>query len=289
MKYLEFTLYPKPGKAAEVCEYFDQNGLSYSIDDAEANRDYLEGNRDIWDYADEEVTAPRPVTVKVYPNDDSAARNIAFDIGELINDSSAEYVDETDWENNWKPYYKPIALGENLCVVPEWTTVIRLNPGMLFGTGGHATTGLCLEAAERHITPGCSVLDLGCGSGILSIAALLLGAESAAGYDIDPHMPDIANANARLNSVAPDFVVGDVRADNLVQGSYGVIFANLVADLLIDLADKLAKWLAPGGTLICSGIIEGRQSEVQNVLTQHDFKIAEAIGRDGWWLVAVNR
>jgi ribosomal protein L11 methyltransferase len=286
MKYLEFTLYPKPGKAGEVCEYFDRNSLSYSIDDADANRDFLEDNRDIWDYAEEDVTAARPVTIKVYPDDDLAARKIALDIGKFILDSRAEFVDETDWENNWKPYYKPIALGVNLCVVPEWTTVIRLNPGMLFGTGGHATTALCLEAAEKYITPGCKVLDLGCGSGVLSIAALLLGAKSADGYDIDPHMPDIANANAKLNNVSPAFAVGDVRKDGIIKSRYDVIFANLVADLLISLAEKLPLWLAPKGKLLCSGIIEGRQNEVQSILSQQGLTIIEAAERGGWWLVA---
>lgn len=168
-----------------------------------------------------------------------------------------ENVEDADWENNWKQFYKPVEIGERLLVVPEWEQAqedgrvkLVLNPGLTFGTGSHATTRLCLQALEQHIHGGEKVLDLGCGSGILSIAALLLGAKDAFACDIDDKCVGVAYENAALNGVGKEHYTvraGDVLSDKKLQkefgGDYDVIVANIVADVIIALAPQVGKLL----------------------------------------------
>ena len=166
-----------------------------------------------------------------------------------------ENVEDADWENNWKQFYKPMEIGERLLVVPEWEQAqedgrvkLVLNPGLPFGTGSHATTRLCLQALEQHIHGGEKGLDLGCGSGILSIAALLLGAKDAFACDIDDKCVGVAYENAALNGVGKEHYTvraGDVLSDKKLQkefgGDYDVIVANIVADVIIALAPQVGK------------------------------------------------
>jgi len=187
-----------------------------------------------------------------------------------------------DWENNWKQYYQPLPIGKKLLVVPQWLSPenedgrlpVLLDPGMIFGTGAHASTQMCMMALEDTISGGETVIDLGSGSGILSITALLLGAKTAIGVDIDPKAEDIARDNAAINGLHGDrftAVTGDVIGDKammqkLAGDGYDVVLANIVADVIIPLAPVVPYFVKPDGLFICSGILEQRLPEVEDAI-----------------------
>ena len=264
------------------------------IDDETEFREFLEDNRQYWDYVDESLERRMAGLSRVtfyLPSDEAGfsklgevrlaledLRALGQDWGSLI--MSLENLADEDWENNWKQYYKPMEIGERLLVVPKWESVetagripLYLDPGLTFGTGDHATTRLCLAALEKTIHGGERVLDLGCGSGILSIAALRLGAASARAVDIDRMCLDVAWENAALNGIGKetcDVRIGNVLTDETFRaslgGGYDVVLANIVADVIIGLAPLVRGFLKEGGTFLCSGIIEGRQEETAEAL-----------------------
>lgn len=211
------------------------------------------------------------------------AAGIDFDLG-------SEIVDDTDWNENWKKYFKAFEIGDKLAVCPSWEeydnkdnrTVINLDPGAAFGTGTHATTSLCLEILENKIKDTTTVLDVGTGSGILAIASMLLGAKSAIGVDIDALSVKTANENAKRNGVSDgtEFIVGDL-ADK-ISGKYDIVCANIVADVIIRLFDNVADFMKEDGILIISGIIDIRAAEVEKVALNHGFKILENLTREEW-------
>ena len=203
----------------------------------------------------------------------------------------AETVREEDWANNWKKYFKPLPVGEKLLICPSWETadnpdgrkLLSIDPGMAFGTGGHDTTRLVLETLERHVTDGCGFLDIGCGSGILSIAACLLGAGSALGVDIDALAVRTAKENGELNGLTePKYTIlkGDLAKD--VSGKYPVIAANIVADAIIALSPAVPALLADGGVYIVSGIIDTREQDVLVALAECGFAVVERHAHGGW-------
>lgn len=281
------------------------------IDDETEFREFLENNRQYWDYVDEDLSRRMEglsrVTFYLQADEEGFAklgrvrlaledlRSQGQDWGSLI--MSLDNLADEDWENNWKQYYKPIEIGERLLVVPKWETAdpggrvpLYLDPGLTFGTGDHATTRLCLAALEREIRGGERVLDLGCGSGILSIAALKLGAASAAAADIDRMCLDVAYENAALNGVGRDVYdvrVGDVLSDESLRaslgGGYDVVLANIVADVIIGLAPLVRSFLREGGTFICSGIIDDRAEETADRLRGAGLSILETHQRKGWY------
>lgn len=211
------------------------------------------------------------------------AAGIDFDLG-------SEIVDDTDWNENWKKYFKAFEIGDKLAVCPSWEeyynkdnrTVINLDPGAAFGTGTHATTSLCLEILENKIKDTTTVLDVGTGSGILAIASMLLGAKSAIGVDIDALSVKTANENAKRNGVSDgiEFIVGDL-ADK-ISGKYDIICANIVADVIIRLFDNVADFMKEDSILIISGIIDIRAAEVEKAAFNHGFKILENLTREEW-------
>jgi ribosomal protein L11 methyltransferase len=199
------------------------------------------------------------------------------DLGSL--EVGLENLQDEDWENNWKQYYQPLPIGKKLLVVPMWMDPdnkegrlpVRLDPGMIFGTGNHASTQMCMMALEKAVAGGEKVIDLGSGSGILSIAALLLGAKTAVGVDIDPKAENIARENAAINGLLEDrftAVTGDVISDRgmmeqLAGDGYDIVLANIVADVIIPLAPVVPYFVRPNGIFICSGILEQRLPEVE--------------------------
>ncbi|MCL2445782.1 MAG: 50S ribosomal protein L11 methyltransferase [Oscillospiraceae bacterium] len=200
-----------------------------------------------------------------------------------------------DWENNWKAYFHPLPIGEKLLIQPTWQAqvnpegraVLLLDPGVAFGSGSHATTRLCLQALEQHITPACTVLDVGCGSGILAIASALLGASGAIGVDIDPAAVQNAQENAARNGLAPpqvQFLQGDLAQH--ITGRFDVIVSNIVADAIIALAPQVSDLLAPGGVWLSSGIIDTRTGDVQVALAAAGFAVAAQHEEEGWVCLA---
>lgn len=212
-----------------------------------------------------------------------AAEKIPFEI-------STGGVNESDWADNWKQFFKVTEIGQKLVIRPTWEeyngdgsrAVLNIDPGAAFGTGTHATTRSCLELLEKYVQPGHTMLDVGCGSGILSIAALLLGADRAVGVDIDPLAVKVAGDNAQINNVSEraEYICGNL-ADR-VTGKYDVICANIVADIVMALTPDVPGFLKPGGVYITSGIIDIRGEEVESCLKANRFKIIEKIEHENW-------
>jgi ribosomal protein L11 methyltransferase len=213
-------------------------------------------------------------------------------------------VKEDDYANSWKQYYKPLSIG-NIAVVPEWEeyekkeneTVLRIDPGMAFGTGTHETTSLCIEEIQKYAVEGKKVLDIGCGSGILSIASLLLGAEDVNAIDIDPNAVKVSYENASLNTYAGDFkaVAGNIlamdeAAKDLVNGKkYNYILANIVADVIIRLSAFVGDLLTNDGVFIMSGIITERRDEVMKALADNGFTVTGEQEKGGWLCISATR
>lgn len=196
-----------------------------------------------------------------------------------------------DWVNNWKKYFHPMPVGDKLLIRPTWEDadptdgrkVLHIEPGLAFGTGSHPTTRLCLETLEKVVTPGATVLDIGCGSGILSIAALLLGAQTAFGVDIDKLAVKTANANALENGFGADrFVAVEGNLSDKVNGQYDIIVANIVADIIMQFNPQVAQFLKPGGTYITGGIIDVREDEVLASFAANGFTVQQRFEDKGW-------
>lgn len=200
---------------------------------------------------------------------------------------------EEDWINNWKKYFKPMPVGKRLLIRPTWEEeyeagerkVLHLEPGLAFGTGTHETTRLCMELLEEYVQPGFDVLDVGCGSGILSVAALLLGAQKAVGVDIDPLAVKTAVQNAEINHVEDRFtgICGDLT--DKVNGKYHIVVANIVADVIILLTEDIEQFLFPDTVYLMSGIIDTREDDVLAAL-EEKFNIIARKSEKGWVALA---
>ena len=254
---------------------------------------YLDDNRRLY----LEQNASVPETVESLKSQLAAlrAQYPSVDFGSL--DVQLANVKDEDWENNWKRYYQPLPIGERLLVVPEWLhpenpenrVEVLLDPGMIFGTGAHASTQMCMRELERAIQGGERVLDLGSGSGILSITAVLLGAAHATGVDIDPKAEDIARENAAINQIFSDrftAVTGDVIGDRAMmeslRGHYDVVLANIVADVIIPLSRVVPEFLQEDSVFICSGILNTRLAEVLAALEQNGLQIISTEQQEDW-------
>jgi ribosomal protein L11 methyltransferase len=312
MKWLELSIDTSHAGIGPVSDMLSSVGIDdIVVNDGDDFEDFLENNRKYWDYVDEDLRREKAgkYSVDFYLADGEEGWallgrvRIAMerlkagrsDLGPMI--MTMKNVADEDWENNWKQYYKPIEIGKRLIVIPEWEKAetggrvpLILNPGLAFGTGSHATTRLCLERLDALISGGERVLDLGCGSGILSIAALRLGAREAFACDIDEKAADIAYENAALNGIGKDVytvLAGDILTDDALRGKigvgYDVVLANIVADVIIALAPSVRALLAPGGTFICSGIIDTRASEVAEKLRASGLEITETDALAGWY------
>lgn len=197
--------------------------------------------------------------------------------------------EEEDWLNNWRQYFHPTPIGEKLLIRPTWRDnydpgeriVLNIDPGLAFGTGNHETTRLCLETLEKYINGGEKMLDVGCGSGILAIAGLLLGAKEALGVDIDQMAVKTAEENAQINGVADRFNVVCGNLTDKVSGKYDVIAANIVADAIIMLSSGVKNFMDENTVYIMSGIIDTRRDDVVNAI-KNDFEIVEEITDNGW-------
>ena len=204
--------------------------------------------------------------------------------------ADTDTVDPKDFENNWKKYFKSTEIGRRLCICPSWEQynnkenrkVLKIDPGAAFGTGTHATTAMCLALLDQFITPNQTVLDIGCGSGILSIAAVLLGAERATGIDIDPVAVKVARENAALNGLSEktEFLVGNL--NEKITSRYSIVCANIVADVIMALAPDVPGLLAPGGRFLCSGIIDSRAEEVRAALLRAGLQITNTVTESNW-------
>ena len=301
MRWIEAAFRAPAGKLDELCDALTELGADGLVIEDEADfKRFLEENRQYWDYVDDELeNRYKGVSrVKAYVADDAGGRATLARWTEALGiEPETRSIADEDWAENWKQYYKPIPIGENLLVLPKWEPepegntrrVLKLDPGLAFGTGGHATTRMCLEFLEGLAAPGKRVLDLGCGSGILGIGALVLGCDSCTGCDIDHKSPETAADNAALNGIAPEsynMYTGDVLSDKRLRaklgGGYDIVLANIVSDVIIPLAPYARDCTAPGGVFITSGIIDGRQDEVASAIESAGFRIERHLSEEGW-------
>ena len=319
MKWYEIAVYTTDAGTEPVCAALTEAGLDgCSIEESrDSAAAFLRESALYWDFADMDKIGTDHPCVKSYIEVSEEAEAIlaaakeaverlkaidfGVDMGTLTVTVSER--DDEDWANNWKKYYKPLNIGERLLVLPSWEeqpetdrTVLKLDPGLAFGTGAHGTTRMCLELLEGVVREGDEMIDLGCGSGILSIAARLLGAKHAVAVDIDPIAESIARENAEMNGIAVegyDIEIGDVLTDaalrEKIDGQYDVVVANIVADVIIALAPYAMTLCKPGAPFIVSGIIDTRRDEVKAHLLEDGFLVEEVREGEGWVAMRARR
>ena len=309
MNWLEITINTLSSAIDETAAALTAGGFAeLVIEDQAEFETFLDENRAYWDYIDEQLQQQLQglSRIKLYLEDTDVAGMARLE--ELVKGleltMSVATLAETNWEESWKDNYPPQPIGERLVVVPYWNAEaadgrlpVILDPGLTFGTGAHPSTQMVMEAMEQRIRPGDACLDLGSGSGILSIAALRLGADSAVGVDIDPKAEDIARENAAYNGFGDDVftaLTGNVTADKrlmerLSRDTYRVVLVNIVADVIIGLAPVLPNFVKEETALICSGILDIRLQDVVDALELAGLAVTEVFAKEDWRCVCAKR
>ena len=314
MEWTEVNIYTETAGIDLLCSKLMDIGIKgFVIQDADDFNEFLENKNGQWDYIDEDLMGlsqcETRITVYLPANSQGAdmLSSIRTMLAELkANDADNVYgrleaelssIREEDWANNWKQYFKPIKVGEKLVIKPSWEKydedseriILEIDPASSFGTGQHHTTRLCLELLEKNLKTGDKLLDMGCGSGILSIGAMLLGAESAVAVDIEQNAAATAMENALKNHISSEKyktyygnILTDAKLAHEIDCKYDIITANIVADVLIAMKEFFVRYLKKGGTLIVSGIIEERMHEVIEALESVGFSGPEANIKEGW-------
>lgn len=315
MDWIETYIYTTSEGTEAVCALLMENGVNgMQIQDDEEMLNFIEENPFHWDYVDEELSnkekgevhvifyLPKtPEGFEVLVNIKSGIKNLLamdfpFDCGRLHVES--KNVSEEDWIDNWKKYYKPFKIGEKIIVKPDWEAyepkedekVFHINPGNLFGTGLHQTTRLCIEQLEKYVDENSEIVDLGCGTGILSIIGLMLGGESAYAADMELNVKEVVSENALKNNINMHRYCirqGNVLKDkNLIdeikEKTFNLAVVNIVADVIIELSPFIMDILSKDGVFIASGIIDERIEDVKEAIHKTGFKIMDIIDKDGW-------
>ena len=310
MAWLEITIDTVSDKIDSAVTALTAAGFSdLVIEDQEEFETFLDQNRAYWDYIDEELQEKLQGLshIKLYLEDTDAAGmdRLEARVKQLGLSMTVTTMADVNWEESWKDNYPPQEVGKNLVVLPYWLTdsyeggrtPIVLDPGLTFGTGAHPSTQMVMETMEETVQPGFRCLDLGSGSGILSIAALRLGAQSATGIDIDPKAENIARENAAYNYfAAPEFtaLTGNVTEDTalmerLAAAEYDLVLVNIVADVIIGLSPILPNFLTEKSTLICSGILDVRLEEVIAALERAGLTVTAVKSKEDWRCVKAKR
>ena len=313
MDWTEVTIFTSTEGIMPVTDLLDEQGIEgYALEDAADFEEFLQDTEIYWDYVDENLKkelSSQETKIKIYLSDDEEGRKqyklLCQKLNELKNqDENNAYgrlVTETsltrqeDWEWGWKQYFKPFPVGKTFIIKPSWETVddaegrtiLEIDPASSFGTGTHDTTQLCMTALEETIKGGEKLLDMGTGSGILAIAAGMLGATPDTIVDIDEHCLTCAAENAERNNVTlgrklhGDALKNPALAEEIGK-DYDIIVANIVADVIIGMSNMFWDKLKDNGTLICSGILNERADEVENALVKAGFTILKREASDDW-------
>ena len=320
MDYLEVTIQTASAGIEAVAAALTAGGFdSLVVEDQAEYENFLEDNRAYWDYIDEEFQQELQglSRIKLYLEVDGTEEKQLKKLEKLLEalkrrspgknlgtlEITSALLPETNWDESWRDSYPPQPVGERLIVVPCWNPEagdripIILDPGLTFGTGAHPSTQMCMEFMEELVKPGMDVIDLGSGSGILSIAALRLGANSAIGVDIDPKAEDIARENAAYNDFGADrfdAVTGNVTEDTVLmerlsKKHYDLVFVNIVADVIIGLSPVLKHFMGEHTKVICSGILDVREAEVHEALTAAGLVIEQTKAKEDWRSLVAGR
>ena len=310
MAWLEITIDTASREVETVAQGLTARGFSdLVIEDEQEFEEFLEENRAYWDYIDENLQQQLQglSRIKLYleDTDEASLKRLRAYAEEAGLPMTVSPLAQTDWEESWKENYPPQEIGADLVVLPCWLAQdyggsrkqVILYPGLTFGTGAHPSTQMVMEAMEQAVFPGARCLDLGSGSGILSITALRLGAVQAVGVDIDPKAEDIARENAGYNGFSsPEFtaLTGNVTADKelmerLAAESWDVVLVNIVADVIIGLAPVLPLFLRENTKLICSGILDTRLEDVKNALEDAGITVEQTRAKEDWRCVCARR
>lgn len=306
MKWLEIKVNAKAEAIDAITEILYEFGASGVAIDEPIDYEAMKIDNLFWDYIEpEEGEQDKESSVSAYFSEAEAElenkiQGIKDKVQQLpefgldIGSGKIEIkeIDQIDWETSWKQYFKPVHITDRIVVKPQWEEylpqkdelIIHIDPGMAFGTGTHETTSMCIKAIEQHLEPGYSILDIGTGSGILSIAAVLLGAKEATGVDLDPVAVEVANENIEINGLSDKINIlhGDLLT--LIEGQFDIVVANIIADAILILLDSDVKsFVKDKGLFICSGIIQEKEDLVVEKLKGKGFEIKE-INRDGEWV-----
>ena len=316
MEWIEAKIFTTTEGIEPLSAMLLESGINgFQVEDDNELKEFLQTSSEFWDYVDEELLNKPVGETKIifyvsanpYGNElllgvksgieRLKAMDIGLDLGRLHIETSEKLNDE-DWLNKWKDFYKPFSIGEKIIIKPCWEefeaedgkVVFSINPGHVFGTGLHQTTQLCMLALEKYINNESVVLDLGCGSGILSIIALLLGAKSAFACDIDKNAIKVAYDNAELNGIGKDkyyVTSGNVIDDKALQDEigyekYDVIVANIIADVICAISPVVPKQLKKDGIFISSGIIKDRIQDVYDAFEENYLEVVDTVCKDEW-------
>ncbi len=314
MEWTEVNIYTTTPAIDLLCSKLEDIGIKgFAIRDAEDFNEFLQNKNGQWDYIDDDLMglSQCETCITVYLPDNNQGKDMLLAIRSMLtelkaNDTDNSYgrlvaelssIREEDWANNWKKYFKPIEIGEKLIIKPSWENcsnddnrkIIEIDPASSFGTGQHHTTRLCLELLEKSLNQGDRVLDMGCGSGILSIGAMLLGAENAVAVDIEENASVTAMENALKNNIPKEKyttyfgnILTDSKLADKIDSKYDIIVANIVADVLIAMKDYFVRYIKNNGILIVSGIITERMDEVINAISSVGFEMLEVNTKEGW-------
>lgn len=297
MKYIEFKIETDTSHKEDVLNILYDNDLFEYMESSKEVIDELGRSKDSWDFVDENVLNidSDVVELTAFPEDEEMAKNL-INLLQSIDNTKSSYLikDDEDWANNWKKYYHQVPVGDKLLIKPSWEDledefkdrlIVEIDPGMAFGTGTHETTYMCLEALEKYVKDDDVVFDVGCGSGILGIAAAKLGAKEIVAVDLDEKCVETSIENAKLNGVKGKMEVHLGNLLDVVDGTANIIVSNIIAEIITGLVFDLREHLVPNGIFIASGIIEEKIQMVVDELERNEFEILDIKKKNGWSLI----
>lgn len=292
MKYIEMTINTSKDKKDIIEGILFDYGI-YNTEEISSDLvDELDQDEKDWDFIDYPLlnSEKNIFAIRIYPENLEDAKNLKNELEEKnLGKCLIEEKDDEDWANNWKKYYKPLEIGKKLAIVPEWEDydnknreIIKINPGMAFGTGTHESTYMCIELLEKYVKNDDEIFDIGCGSGILAIAALKLGAKKALAIDIDEKCIDASHENASLNNLEDKMEIEKGNLLDVVRGRADLIVSNIIAEIIVDEIKNLKNHMDKDGIFITSGIIKERRQMVIDALEENGFEIIDELDKNNW-------